>query len=95
MTNDQNFHAVVSALLWKNQEGNDQTVDGNPFGQTHEDQRTTEGFRFFGRGAYRGSARATHCNACPNASQTGGESRSQRGILIDSTFLRGAGGENG
>ena len=38
MTDDQNFHRFLPK---QDQEGNEQTIDGNAFCQAYEDQRTT------------------------------------------------------
>src|SRR5574341_1385841 len=56
--------------LRQDQEGNDQTVDRNPFGKAHEDQRTAKGFGLLGGRADGSRAGAADCNPCADAGQT-------------------------
>ena len=48
MANHQDLHRFLAK---QNQEGDEQTVDGNAFCKTHEDQGTTQGFGLLSNGA--------------------------------------------
>jgi hypothetical protein len=71
MANYQDFHRFLSK---QNQEGDEQTVDGNTFCKTYEDERPTEGFWLFSNSADRCRPSAAYrytsakrCQACRDA----------------------------
>jgi hypothetical protein len=58
--------------LVQDHHGDNQAVNGDPFGQTKEDQRLAHKFRLFGNGAYACGTDTADSIAAPDACQSDG-----------------------